>query len=83
MARRFRKKPVEVEAILWTGANLPEAEYFAGENVHGHDNTEFLAVDTWEGATIASPGDWLVRGTRGEYYPVKPSAFEDTFEEIV
>ena len=30
---RFRKKPVEIEAILWTGDNLSEVIDFTGLNV--------------------------------------------------
>ena len=27
-----------------------------------------------------APGDWIVKGVAGEFYPVKPSIFEATYE---
>lgn len=41
---------------------------------------EYLAIDTLEGTMRADVGDWIVRGTRGEFYPVKPDRFADTYE---
>lgn len=29
---------------------------------------------------IASPGDWIIRGVKGELYPCKPDIFEATYE---
>ena len=39
-------------------------------------------VLTWEGGHIACPADWIVKGIKGEYYPVKPDIFEQTYDEI-
>lgn len=39
-----------------------------------------LHVATLEGVMIASPGDWIIRGTEGELYPCKPSVFERKYE---
>lgn len=37
-------------------------------------------VNTLEGAMEATPGDWLIRGVKGELYPCKPDIFEATYE---
>lgn len=78
---RFRKKPVEVEAVRWTGSNEEELEAFAPEVTFG-PYRESPFIHTREGAMQVSVGDWIIRGTRGEVYPCKPDAFADTFEEV-
>lgn len=39
-------------------------------------------IDTLEGVMVASPGDWIVTGLKGERYPVKPDIFEMTYEAV-
>ena len=40
-----------------------------------------LKINTLEGCMEASPGDWIIRGVQGEFYPCKPDIFEATYEE--
>lgn len=40
---------------------------------------EHLAIDTLEGTMRAEPGDWIIRGIQGEFYPCKPDIFEATY----
>lgn len=39
-----------------------------------------LKIATFEGAMVASPGDWIIRGVKGELYPCKPDIFAATYE---
>lgn len=39
-------------------------------------------IETLEGKFIASPGDWIVRGVQGEFYPVKNEIFQATYETV-
>lgn len=39
-----------------------------------------LVIKTLEGEMTAQPGDWIIRGVRGELYPVAKSIFEETYE---
>ena len=39
-------------------------------------------VDTLEGGHIVCPGDWIITGIEGEYYPCKPGIFSSTYEKI-
>jgi len=39
-------------------------------------------VDTSEGRMTASPGDWIIRGVQGEFYPCKPTVFRATYEPV-
>lgn len=77
---KFRKKPVEIEAVQWTGHNAPALKHFAGKDI------KFVGgipeIQTLEGRMMVSVNDWVIRGTRGEFYPCKPGPFEDTFEPI-
>ena len=31
---------------------------------------------------LASPGDWIIQGVKGELYPCKPDIFEATYEPV-
>lgn len=82
---KFRKKPVEVEAIQYLGTkNCEECHTFMGID---HDDGElcdanFLYIETLEGQMEASTGDWIIKGIQGEFYPCKPDIFELTYEQV-
>lgn len=40
-----------------------------------------MVIPTLEGVMYAAPGDWIIRGIKGELYPCKPDIFEATYEE--
>ena len=77
---RFRKLPVEVEAVQW----FKEGDHPAVENYSHSDgyqgNDWFPVVSTLEGRMRVTPGDWIVTGVLGEVYPVKPEIFAQTYE---
>lgn len=83
--RRFRKKPVVIEAVQYTGSNRDEIIAFGArclpENrLNRADKTLF--VTTLEGGHIADPGDWIIKGVKDEFYPCKPDIFEMTYEPV-
>jgi hypothetical protein len=41
-----------------------------------------FVIHTLEGDMIASPGDWIITGVKGETYPCKPDIFEETYELV-
>ena len=43
--------------------------------------TDRIEIPTLEGVMIASPGDWIIKGVQGEFYPIKESIFRETYEE--
>lgn len=81
-ALTFTKKPVTVEAMRWDGENEHEIAEWAGwEEVQiKTSNPPFLVVRTFEGTTLASVGDWIIKGTKGEFYPCKPDVMADVYE---
>ncbi len=111
---KYRKKPVEVEAVQWwkngdhseddvfrefedTGKkpSVPReglvVRYYRTPDLDGQDKCEHCGrimhdhgwIETLEGGHIVCPGDWVITGVKGEYYPCKPEIFEATYEEVV
>jgi len=91
-AHIFRKKPTEISAIQWTGTNVEAVKSFFSEdaykfcgpmvNLDGEPEKGDLLIETLEGTMRASPGDFIIRGIKGEYYPCKPDIFEQTYEVV-
>ncbi len=80
---RYRKKPVVIDAIQFTGDNVAEiAEHLQLELVDAGEDATEIVIETLEGDMTARVGDWIVRGIRGEGYPVKPQIFEETYELV-
>lgn len=76
---RYRKKPVVIEAMQYTGGNHDEIDTFMGRGEHDELNRRFIS--TLEGRMLVSPGDWVIRGVQGELYPCKPEIFDATYEK--
>jgi len=76
---KYRKKPVEIDAIQWTGDNNIEIFKFCNMS---YINDQELRIQTLEGSMIASIGDYIIKGVKGEFYPCKPDIFEMTYEKI-
>ncbi len=78
---KFRKKPVEIEAVQWKGNNQREIMALGLEPL-GEIGTPCLIVETLEGNMRASPGDWIIKGVKGEFYPCKPEIFAATYDAV-
>ena len=84
---KYRKKPVEIEAIQWTGTNTDEilAFCFTKADVRapiGDTTTRIIIISTLEGEMRADPKDWIIRGIKDEFYPCKPDIFAATYELV-
>jgi hypothetical protein len=112
---KYRKKPVEIEAVRWRGFNsnlgvtaeAPDQPIeITAENMHGvkweplpswlppaiadkgdapapgaiYRRGDDLMIGTLEGTMVAKPGDWIIRGVKGELYPCKPDIFAATYD---
>lgn len=75
---RYRKKPVEIQAVHWTGDNLHAIGDFCGDHIVF--NNDGLWIKTLEGPMHASINDYIIRGVKGEFYACKPDIFEMTYE---
>ena len=80
-AQRFRKKPVEIEAMRFDGTtNLLDCAKWCG----GQAKTSgVIEIPTLEGLMQANPGDWIIKGVQGEFYPCKPGIFDATYEPVI
>jgi len=94
VAEKFRKKPVVIEAMRFDGTR-PSIEaicrwandYRPAEDdpwityvFTGPDDVQDVLIDTLEGHMRADPGDWIIKGVKGEFYACKPDIFEETYE---
>ena len=81
----FRKRPLVIEAFQLPQLDenpTPElVEFLNKMNQEWLMDDGTLAIDTLEGTMVASPGDWIIRGVTGEYYPCKPDVFNKTYEK--
>jgi len=41
-----------------------------------------LYIPTLEGTHRANPGDWIIKGVKGEFYPCKPDIFAATYDLV-
>jgi len=80
--QRYRKKPVVIHAIQWTGTNFFEALGFCSSSRRGSMSQlgDKLVITTLEGDMRASNGDWIIRGIKGELHLCKPDIFHATYE---
>ena len=81
MVHKYRKKPVEVEALQWTGDNEKELYDFVGDKYYFTPFGE-LKIETLEGDMKASVNDYIIKGVNGEYYPCKPDIFEKIYDGV-
>lgn len=89
--RRYRKKPVEVTAVQWTGDNMDEMLAFTKgdferdptpgdpDDAGVYNRDEDGRGDTW---AAVSPGDWLVKGADGLFIGVTADVFAEAYEPV-
>lgn len=82
MNTKYRKKPVVINAIKWTGKNWKSVAAFAGTSVAISCADGGVFIPTLEGQMRADIGDWIIRGVKGELYPCKPDIFAATYDKV-
>ena len=84
VVRKFRKRPVTIEAMQLTDAKsvLDIEEWINSVDVGFSTNPPTLWIDTLEGRMEASTGDWIIKGIEGEFYPCKNEIFIKTYQEV-
>ena len=93
---KYRKRPLVIHALQWTGDNAAEIKAFVGRRP-GTGEPAFLVPEEapdrgwdeahlWteaEGSWDRCPvGHWVVRGVMGEFYPHHPDSFARTYEPV-
>lgn len=77
---KFKKKPVVIDAVQFTGDNWKEIVAFITVPYKAFVEGQYLMIHTLEGELRADKGDWIIKGVKGEFYPCKPDIFEQTYE---
>ena len=78
--QKYRKKPVVIEAMQYTGRNATGLIRFMG--CEPDAAATFETIKTLEGELHVSKGDFVIKGVKGEFYPCKPDIFEQTYEPV-
>jgi hypothetical protein len=81
MIKRYKKKPIVIEAIQWVGANFKEVDSFVTCEHSTFPSAGEVHIKTLEGTMVASMDDFIIKGIFGEFYPCKPDIFHETYDE--
>lgn len=87
---RYRKRPVEIEAIHYDGHNDTEIRLWAriyDVTIATHHEGDpgkgwYLLIPTLEGVMRADIGDWIIRGVKNEFYPCRDDIFSATYDPV-
>ena len=84
VVRKFRKRPVTIEAMQITNGEsvLSIAEWIDSPQTGYSTNPPTVWIETLEGRMEGSIGDWVIKGTEGEFYPCKPDIFNKIYQEV-
>ena len=85
---KFRKKPVVIEAWQFTGGwesarpivAMDQGISWCQMPANGDGDPGEIEIETLEGRMTAQPGDWIIKGIKGEFYPCKPDIFAATYD---
>lgn len=89
--KKYWKKPVEVEAM-----RMPNESTFASQTANGEIaewiedhggevedfGSNYIYIETLEGTMTGRPGDFIIKGVQGEFYPIKEAIFRETYEPV-
>lgn len=94
--KKYRKKPVVVEAIQWTGNNLEEVRNFVGsdliEDYIKHFDIEgvlikktlvSIAIDVLQETMMVDYGDYIIKDAHGDFNLCRSDIFKQIYEEVI
>ena len=91
---KFKKKPVVIEAMVFNYPPSAELLNWLGDSYSGVSKQRHpsavgeLEIKTLEDGHdgrakhVASEGDYIIRGIKGEFYPCKPDIFHASYEAL-
>jgi hypothetical protein len=80
--KAFRKLPVEIQAVRWTGDNSKELQKFAATNFDSVSRPAQVFDRLHETWIAVVDGDWIIKGIQGEFYPIKHDVLMATYEGL-
>ena len=84
----IKKQSLKIQAVQWKGNNLEEVQELQLTSNHPCSicqygtKHELLIINSLEGNYLASIGDYIIRGVKGEFYPCKPEKFKTNYVEV-
>lgn len=83
MILHYRKKPVAIETVIWTGDNVTEMVEFSDNCFTYHrEGIITLQIVTLEGTMTATIGDYIIKGIKGEMSICKKNLFLEMYDEV-
>jgi hypothetical protein len=88
---KYRKKPIEVEAVQWfENGDHPDVGHYrrgASDDKYrcGQCKRPFRDhgwIGTFVGGRRVCPGDWIITGVKGDVVRCKPDIFEATHDPV-
>ena len=81
----YVKKPIVIQAVKFTGENEEELRLFCGDALGAIVDGEAHILTLEDGSQsqvehMATVGDYIIKGIKGEFYPCKPDIFEASYE---
>lgn len=89
--KKYRKLPVVIEASeINVKTELDVSKWSEGkvypspvlEPTVDNPSGYYWQIDTLEGVMTAIPGDFIIKGIHGEFYPCKADIFAKTYELV-
>ena len=81
MGKRFRKKPIVIDAEQFFPGRRPWPQGIK-RTLPTSSGEDYYYIRTLEGEYRVTPGDWIITGIKGEKYPCKPDIFDQTYEPV-
>lgn len=88
---KFRKKPVVIEAVQFTGTNHKEIKEFTRGGFEALDPNERerdsdITAEVWDELHETWVGvkdwQWIIEGLAGEFYPHDAELFEQAYDRV-
>lgn len=89
MIKRYVKKPIPIEAIQWQvhlGSQM-QLEEFVKDPFSirfGADimDCDYAYITTLQGQFKVKPGDYIIKGVRGQFYSCDKDIFQESYDEV-
>ena len=82
---KYRKRSLVIDAFRYVALELAlETDWFRYAYEHGlaRNGSDGLTLETLEGAMYVIPGDWIIKGIKGELYPIRNDIFIASYDEV-
>lgn len=81
------EKDADADIVKYLEDCIDLAEWCGGKSFmmggYFEDDDDYrIEIPTLEGVMKASPGDFIIKGVQGEFYPCKPDIFRETYEPV-